>query len=560
MADKKQKFNERISSIAVQAQAMRNLCIGSQFDATTGEFLTDDAGRQNAILAAIGNEPMFESLSQETAFGMVSGMQSAIREFEQIHGELPRDEVLASAYQTMNNMMMLEGKSAEGSTGAMMLESIGQSLSNSQGVEIRAKMVGLVLPVLLDTATLDAVTMMPAGANEVEIFKVYRRTGSNFGDFKAGTEIDQATVGQYTAMRQRYEFAAAQRPDGTKKAFVFNTATDMKHTKFAIPFTKTSVSLFVDRKRVCRDMDSTGGMMSGKFALNADTQIIINCQIDYAAGKIEVTTASETPLPEGIELHAEFEVDIEKKPELIPTIDHDMDSVTIRPRQRAVAADATIQAMFTMQREFGTDLKSMQMSHMRNTLAAEKATGHLVDMNFACRRETTFNVYVQAGEDWKLHRERLNEVLLRVSTEILQATKTTGLTGIYAGTQACNLLKSLGSPAFVAPANYRQKNSIHYAGRLFGMWKVFEAPVVLGTNEMLCYGRGSSHSEAGYVAGDAIAATMYTHPIGKGLVASNTLYELSYGEIHPYNGEDYFYRVKLIDEAPQQPAAETKAA
>ncbi|MFH4347145.1 hypothetical protein WAJ13_22065, partial [Acinetobacter baumannii] len=83
-----------------------------------------------------------------------------------------------------------------------MLESIGQSLSTSEGVEIRAKMVGLVLPVLLETATLDAVTMIPAGANEVEIFKVYRRTGSNFGDFAAGTEIDQATVGQYSSMRQ----------------------------------------------------------------------------------------------------------------------------------------------------------------------------------------------------------------------------------------------------------------------------------------------------------------------------------------------------------------------
>ncbi|MGL1489928.1 hypothetical protein ACSTJH_03970, partial [Vibrio parahaemolyticus] len=158
-------------------------------------------------------------------------------------------------------------------------------------------------------------------------------------------------------------------------------------------------------------------------------------------------------------------------------------------------------------------------------------------------------------EDWRLHRERLNEVLLNVSTKILQATRTTGMTGIFAGTGASTILKSLGAPYFVAPANYQQKNAIHYAGKLFGMWKVFECPVVIGTNDMLCYGRGSSHSEAGYVAGDAIAATMYTHPIGKGLVASNTLYELAYGEIHPFDGENYFYRVKLIDEAPVAAAA-----
>lgn len=549
MADKRSNFNKRIEAIHLGAQAMHNLCVESQFDSQTGIFLTDDNSRGAAILSAIANEPMFESVSQETAVGIVSGMQSAVREYENTYGHLPSDELMASAHATMRNMMMLEGAKRDGSTGAMMLESIGQSLSTSEGVEIRAKMVGLVLPVLLETATLDAVTMIPAGANEVEIFKVYRRTGSNFGDFAAGTEIDQATVGQYSSMRQRYKFVSEQQPDGTKTTHVFDSKTDLQHTKFEIPFTKTSVSLFINHKRVARDLDSNGSqIMTGTH-----NGMVINCQIDHAKGKVTVTPTSA--LPAGTVLHIEFEVDIERRPDLIPTIDHDMDSRILRPRQNAIAADATIQAMFTMQREFGQDLKSLQMSHMRNTLASEKATRHLVDMDFACTREETFNIYVAAGEDWRLHRERLNEVLLNVSTKILQATRTTGMTGIFAGTGASTILKSLGAPYFVAPANYQQKNAIHYAGKLFGMWKVFECPVVIGTNDMLCYGRGSSHSEAGYVAGDAIAATMYTHPIGKGLVASNTLYELAYGEIHPFDGEDYFYRVKLIDEAPVAAAA-----
>ena len=549
MTDKRSNFNKRIEAIHLGAQAMRNLYVESQFDSQTGIFLTDDNSRGAAILSAIANEPMFESVSQETAVSIVSGMQSAVREYENTYGHLPSDELMASAHATMRNMMMLEGAKRDGSTGAMMLESIGQSLSTSEGVEIRAKMVGLVLPVLLETATLDAVTMIPAGANEVEIFKVYRRTGSNFGDFAAGTEIDQATVGQYSSMRQRYKFVSEQQPDGTKTTHVFDSKTDLQHTKFEIPFTKTSVSLFINHKRVARDLDSNGSqIMTGTH-----NGMVINCQIDHAKGKVTVTPTSA--LPAGTVLHIEFEVDIERRPDLIPTIDHDMDSRILRPRQNAIAADATIQAMFTMQREFGQDLKSLQMSHMRNTLASEKATRHLVDMDFACTREETFNIYVAAGEDWRLHRERLNEVLLNVSTKILQATRTTGMTGIFAGTGASTILKSLGAPYFVAPANYQQKNAIHYAGKLFGMWKVFECPVVIGTNDMLCYGRGSSHSEAGYVAGDAIAATMYTHPIGKGLVASNTLYELAYGEIHPFDGENYFYRVKLIDEAPVAAAA-----
>lgn len=544
----KQKFNQRIAAINDGAQRMRNLVIESQFCKNSGVYLgIGDQGRHDQMLEAIGNEPMFEGIGEKSAISIVSGMQSAVREYEQEHGELPRDEVMASGLKTMETMLTLDGASSDGTMGGMMMESIGKSLSESEGVEIRAKMVGLVLPVLLETATTDAVTMMPSDTTEVEVFKVYRMTGSSFGDFAAGVEIDQSTVGQYTNMRQRYEFVEAQRPDGTKKNFTFTSKSDLANTSIEIPFTKSSVSVFVDRKRVVRDLDSGSNVMSGHVTI-ADTEVLVTATVNYTAGSISVTT--NTPLPNGTELHAEFEVDIEKKPELIPLIDHEMDSKKLRPRQRAVAADATIQAMFTMNREFGVDIKSMQMSHMRNMLAAEKAVGHLIDMNFACRKETSFNIYVEAGEDWKLHRERLNEKLLGISTEMLKDTKTTGLTGIFAGTWACNILKSLGSPHFVAPANYRQKNHIHYAGKLFGMWKVFECPSVLHEAEMLCYGRGASHSEAGYVAGDAIAATMYTHDIGKNLKASNTLYELSYGEIHPYGGEKYFYRLKLVDSKP----------
>lgn len=171
MADKRSNFNKRIEAIHLGAQAMHNLCVESQFDSQTGIFLTDDNSRGAAILSAIANEPMFESVSQETAVSIVSGMQSAVREYENTYGHLPSDELMASAHATMRNMMMLEGAKRDGSTGAMMLESINQSLSTSEGVEIRAKMVGLVLPVLLETATLDAVTMIPAGANEVRSSK-----------------------------------------------------------------------------------------------------------------------------------------------------------------------------------------------------------------------------------------------------------------------------------------------------------------------------------------------------------------------------------------------------
>ncbi|MGI3093915.1 hypothetical protein ACRTEP_21005 [Vibrio diabolicus] len=550
----KESFQQRIGSIANFASRMRNLSIESQFDPETNAFLADDAARMGGIRAAIANEPMFESvqMSDEAKVGVVTAMQSAVRNYEQTHGELPRDEIMASAYKTVSNMMLLEGRSENGSNGAMMLESIGQSLSESTGVEIRAKMVGLVLPVLLETATLDAVTMIPAGASEAEIFKVYRRAGSDFGGYKKGDEIDQTTVGHYTSMKQRYPFVAEQRPDGVKTSFTFNSETDLPNSSIPIPFRKGSVSLWVNRKRIARESASGQTTLVGT-ALIESTEYTINVTIDRSAGK--VTVAPTSALPENVELHVEFEVDIESKPELIPVIDHDMDSQTIHPSQNVVAADATIQAIFTMQREFNTDIKSMQMSHMRNTLAAEKSQRHLTDMKFVTYKEETFNIYTPDGEDWRMKRERLHEVLLSISQKILADTKVTGMTGMFAGSYASTILKSLGAPHFIPPANYRESNSIHYAGRLFGVWKVYQAPIVLDAGEIICYGRGTSHSEAGYVAGDAISATMYTHPIGANMRARNTLYELAYGEVHPYQGEEYFYRLNIIDEKPVAEAA-----
>ncbi|PMS91979.1 hypothetical protein [Vibrio parahaemolyticus] len=554
----KTRFNKQQDDINSRAGQMYNLCINSQFDPETGEVL-DDLARINNIPTVAANYPMFESISPEHQQFIISGAQTAIREYEETFGEFPRADIMASAHKAMENMLLLEGRNEKGTLGEMMLESLGQTFdTNSDNIEIRARTVGVILPVLLSTATLDAVTLLPGDANEVEIFKIRRRTGTSFGDFKAGTEIDQLAVGQYSSMRQRYPFVEGQQPDGSKTEFTFTSKTDLANTTEEIPFNKKSVSLFVNRKKIARDLDGAENSFMGKFDVDGTT-VTITCDVNYDTGTLTVSTGG-IALPTGTLLDAEFEVDIEKRPDLIPTIEYDMEGKKIRPFQRAIAADATIQSMFTMQREFNIDIKSMQQGHLRNVIAAEKSQGHLRDMNYACTRETTFNIYVEPGEEWRGHRQRLQETLLNVSEEILKTTKVTGMTGLYAGRSASTIIKTLGAPDFIAPANYKQTNDIHYAGKLFGVWKVFEAPIVIGDFELLCYGRGSSYNEAGYVAGDAIPATLYTHPILPNLRARDTLYELSYGEIHPYDGELYFYRVKLIDEAPTVESEELPAA
>lgn len=547
-----ERFNERVKDIAIRASKMRSLCIDSQYDAM-GNFISDDNQRLASIDAAAAADPMFESVSDNHRIDIVSGMASAVAEYSNEFKCHPRDEVLASAHKAMESLIIHDSAGQSNTNESkMLLESIGVSMSTSDGIDLNAKMVGLILPVLLATTTSDAVTYIPAANDEIEIFKVDRVAGSNFGDMKKGQIIDDSTIAQYSQMKQRYPFVDGQQPDGTKKEFVFTSKTDLLNTKIDLPFKKGSVSLYFNRQRVAGDFEQKNGKIYGDITISENESISVNGTIDYSTGSASITTS--TALPDKAQLHLEFEIDIESNPELIPTITNEMSSRKLRPSQAAIACDATIQAMFKMQRELGIDLKSMQMSQLRNYLANEKALKHLADMIFACQNGSTFNIFTPAGEDWKMHRELLREKLLLVSKEILKATKTTGLTGMFAGIQASTILKSMGSEFFTPAQGYRQTNRVHFTGMLFGIWRVYEVPMKIGDlNEwdILCYGRGSNHSEAGYVAADAIPATMYNHPIGASLRSRNTLWELSYGELQPFNGASYFYKLTIENTKPK---------
>ena len=544
----KEKYNKRITDIAIRANNMRYIFVNSQFS-VDGSFRHTPELMLEGINTAIANEQMFESLDESLARDIISMGQESIRDYQSQHGVLPRDEVLASAHKSLENMLYHDTKKAgEKTTAGMMLESIDKSLSTTQGIEINAKMAGLILPTALSTETLDAISMVPATTDEIEIFKVERKTASNFGDMKKGTVIDSSVVGQYSQMRQRFPLPAPKQPDGKTTDFAFDTATDLVNTKEPMPVRQGSVAIYINHVKVARDLDTQDGIFAKLSATNT-----LQGDVDYDAGKITFKTG--TALEAGTQIHVEFEIDIETKPELIPEIENSMSSKRIRPSQNALAATQSIQAMFALSREYGLDLQSMQMSQLRDFLSAEKTNRHLADINFATTSMDVFNVWTPVDGDWKLHRELLREAFLSVSQKILGKTNTCGMIGMYAGISASTLIKAMGSQFFTPAPNYRQVNKVHFAGTLFGMWKVFECPHTIDEDEILCYGRGDNHLEAGYVAGDAVPATMYTHAIGRNLKAANTIWELAYGEVNPFNGQDYFYKLKLINEPVVNPPA-----
>lgn len=527
--------------------AVHKVCIQSQLQ--DGQLIPD-AGIRLSAIAEAAKDSMFDALGDQAAM-VATAWASSINCYFDAYGTLPSKELLASAAQALANITV----DLESTKGVKMLDAVGQSLNTSEGVEIRAKQAALILPTLLMCATSDAVTYIPAQANEMEIFEIRRVAGSKFGDYEAGDVLGNSAFGQYSNLNQIYAFLEDQQPDGTKKTFTYDSAT-AGFAKVA-PFKKGSAKLWLGGAVVATEVENQVGKLYGTTTVGGQ-EVVINGTVTSATGKVEVTTG--TALPAGQLLLLEYDVDIEKAPELIPVIGHEMTPYKLRPHESALAAEHTIQSYWTMNREFGIDTRSMQMSELRNWLSYEKDVTRLRKMILAMSKTYTFDLKVDAAQYFKEHYETLNQLLLNISQEMQVATQVSGLVGLFCGPQACAVIKSLGAPHFQIVDGYRQVPRVHYVGKLFGQFKIFEVPVEievikgipstkLGTYDCLCYARGEGHAEAGLVVGDAVPATIYNHNVNAALKDRNTIWELSYCDIHPKNGGKFFTRLSMIPAA-----------
>lgn len=534
-ADTTANYYKRLSDNAQSRKAVYAVCVDSQNPDAEGGVAANLA----AIADAAQMSPLFESLGAH-AGGVACAWASAIEEYCNTYGAMPSDVVFGSAVKSLQNITMFDGAS-----GNAFLDSVQASVATTDGIEFRAKQAGMILPVMLGQATMDAVTWIPGAANEVEIFELRRIAGATFGDYVAGDELGPNSFGQYASMEQVYPFAAGEQPDGTKKTFNYDSSVHGFAVK--VPFKRGTVKIMANRKVVATEQ--SGGQLFGVAVINGTTYNI-NGTVTPATGVVAVTTT--TALPVGVTLLVNYDVDIEKAPELIPTITHDMTSWKIKPHENVLAAEHTIQAYWMMQREHGIDLDSFQMTQARNYLAYDQDLRNLRKMILAAETRSSFDLEVPAGQYFKEHYELINKALLEISQQLLESTKVGGLVGLFAGTSASAVFKAMGAPLMEMAPNYKQVNRIHYVGKLFGQWAVYEVPnaitvikgdptTTLGAWDCLCYARGESHVEAGIVVGPAVPATMYSHATSKGLVDRKTLWELSYCDIHPHDGGRYYH-------------------
>lgn len=517
----KEQYDQQVADVSRRAEEMKAVLHDSILE-DSGSFIGDRKVRAENIDASIKGTIFEAAKSGGTIAGTAS---NALRAFCQQRGHMPGDDLLAAAHMATENLLTM-GKGAN--VGGLVLESA--SFETTDGILMRDRMVALILPVMLQSITSQIVSFIPGQFNQSELFKVWRTAGSTFGDLTAGDRLDHNYEGQYSAMDQRYLTGTGDGTDtGSSNEFDLNSTSKFGKV---YPMKKKSIKIMHDKSIVAKD-DGVGNL-SGSFLVGATT-VTVTGTVNYTTGVVH-PVFSVAPA-NGITIHVGFDVDIEKDPTLIPSVNHEMDSRTLYPHEAAITATTTLQALWGLRREYNLNADSMAMLAMRNLLAADKDRKHLRDLYFYAKGTNSWTMTVpNTGISPQEYYETLLTKLLQIDTSIMTATGTTGLVGIVADSKSAAIIRSMRS--FQAVPGYQPIPQPHYAGRLFGMWDVYINPQGADYT-CLCYGKGRDIGQAGYVAGDAIPAMQFKHAMQSDLQYNNTLWELAYRDLQPFDGREY---------------------
>lgn len=526
MAADKKKYEERMQDINDRAGQMRTLLLESVTDPASGDVISDSKVL-NARYADAVKDSVYESAGESAP--MILGTHArALHGYIRSHKRLPSDEMLASAHSSIENALNLTAGRSK--PDGFVLESA--EMSTTQGIMMRDRMIALILPVMLNSITSEMVTFVPGDYNQSEMFKIHRIAGSTFGDLTKGDRIDYTYNGRYSVMDQRKETGTG---NGTKtgSAHDFKLDTNVLFSK-VYPLKRKSVRILHDHDVV--GFDNGSGSIFGTFKVGATT-VNVTGTVDYSAGTVD-PIFSVAPA-NGIKIDIGYDVDIEKDPTLIPRVDHEMESSLLYPHESAISCGVTLQALWGLRREYNLNADNMAMSAMRNLLSKDKDSKILRDLYYFAKGSTSWVRTVPDQRYFQEHYETLKEALLGIDTLLKNRTGISGLVGLVADPKAANLFKAMKDPFFQADGSYRSSAQPARVGRIFGMWDLYEDPNATAWSA-LCYGKGSEHGQAGYVAGDAIPAMSFKHPVLTDLKYQSTLWELAYRDINPFAGREYF--------------------
>lgn len=530
-----EKYRKHMSEIERRAEELKRAILYPVIDQGTGQFIGESATRAENLEAETQHS-VFE-MAGKGAATIQAVASNSIRAYARQYGVLPSNDMLASAHMAIENGIL----ASVGKSDALRGVFESATMSTTEGVLMRDRMIALVLPVMLQSVTSRMVTHIPGQFNQSEIFRIRKVAGSTFGNLTKGDVIDADFNGHYAAMDQRFLAAAGDGAEvggaasNTPNYFALTSTTDIG---VKMPFKRKRCVVYHDRTPVARD-DGEGNIY-GSFVLDGST-ISVTGSVDYDDGIVNPIFSVAPAL--NIEVHIGVDIDIESDPDLIPIIDYLEDSRIIYPHESAINCGYTLQSLWALKREYNLNMEGMAMTDMRNIIAADRDRKILSDIRFFLSGETEWTMTIPDAAYFQEHYETLKQTLLAIDAEILSKTLRVGLTGVVFDAKSASLVKSMRSPNFEPAPGYRRIPQPHYIGRLFGMWDAYEDPQAPEDYHSICFGIGNTVGEAGYVAGDCIPPLPFKHPVLSNLQYEQTLWSMGYRDLHPFDGRNYLHEL-----------------
>lgn len=506
-----------------------------------------------AITNAAKEDPMFESVDPLAVRQIAVPWAASVRGYIKQHGVNPPFDLLANAYNSMNNLIKSVAipNTKLAGNGAAMLESAAKDMSTSQGVLKQAIFMAMVLPSQLGAATGDMCTFMPVERDENKFYEVYNIAGNDMGSFKKGQRMDQLSSGAFSQMGRIYKLDAAT-VDGIKTEYVIKVAD--QETK-AMPVKPGRVRVLADGVLFKAFDDGDGNINVNEDHPKGGTYIVAGA-INYDKGEVTLTF-KEAPA-KGTRIAIQAELDVENAPEIIPVINQAMKDWMMKPSQYILAAEHSVQSMMELQREFGLDLASMQFTSLTQWAAHEIDMKRLRKLAYHTIYDYSYDTALPEGQTWESWCQVFKTRVSSISRDVRDRTLKYGIRGGYAGGEAATFIKSLPSSLFTPAPGYVESTYVQFMGTLFGVYRIFEVPspvceqmtadgYAFDPADILWYSRGDNLGEAGMISGDAIPAIPFTHPTTPGLVNRQTLWGVALNEVHPRNGHAYFARLHLTN-------------
>lgn len=482
-----------------------------------------EAEERNRILKSAAQNSIFEMAGKSAP--MIAGVCArALQGYEMRHKRQPSPDLLASAHKAIENVLLL-------TNGRVKAPGIfkGIEISTTEGIQVRDRLVSLVLPVYLTMITSKMSTFILGDFNQTEFFRITQHAGINFGSLKKG-DVIQGNYGiLYSHMEQTAYLGTG---DGHTTSFSF----DSKLTYSDVyPIKPKLVCIYLNKNIIGHD--DGNGLVIGNHSVNGVTYTVDGI-VNYVGGKVTVNIKPAPPADTNLEI--DFDVDIIKNLRLLPKVESIFQNRILFPHEVAIRVNSDT---FTLYYESVKSLSSLTMK-----IAAAKDRIHLDEMYYFCpkdavTRKNTKGRCISPTDCYEL----IKTAIFEVNNQFMKDSSVITLSGIVAGFQALKLFLSLPTDYLDLAPGYHSTTLPHFVGRLFNSLDLFCDPQAPDGWSCLCYAKGPEHGQTAYVAGDAIPTLAFNDSLTGSHEKRTIIGELAYRDIQPFDGSRYLHRLTFTE-------------